>query len=170
VQKIYNHLSVARFRRIHSRHIDYRSKRRGYAGMIDEIRHEVDALTPVQIKSAERAVLSELFGRPIIFCIRRIAAVSPKSGPAFLTRVTPRALQWLVGPMRRDGPTNLAIPHCELLAGAGPRACEKVCRVPTQDFFTEVLLVPTALDPDLSSQSCRVSFARPSRRNASRSR
>lgn len=150
---------LRKFRRIHPRHIGYRSPLSGYAAVADESRHEHEHLDDAQLRTAVHGTFTDLMGgRAVTRAIGGLGRRAPRATARTLTRAIPHLFRWLVGPVERTGPTTLHIPTCRFLTETSPQICLRVCRKPTEDFFTDTLHVATRLTPDHRTSSCLITL------------
>ncbi|MGW2696429.1 beta-carotene isomerase domain-containing protein [Streptomyces sp. NPDC001296] len=158
-------LLLRKFLRVHARQIGYRSAATGYAALVDQTEHEHARFSGAELVSAVHGSYTGwMGGRRAVGVLGRLGRRTPHAAARTLTLVTPRLFRWLVGPIRRTGPTELVVQRCRFLAETSPEICLRVCKGPTESFFTDTLNVPTTLTPDLRRSTCRVSFAPAPRR------
>ncbi|MFJ5531748.1 beta-carotene isomerase domain-containing protein [Streptomyces sp. NPDC093261] len=159
-------LLLRRFLRVHARRIGYRSAATGYAALVDQTEYEHARLSDTElVRAVHGSYTGWMGGRRAVGVMGRLGRLAPRAAARTLTLVTPHLFRWLVGPIRRTGPTELVVERCRFLDGTSPEICLRVCKGPTQSFFTETLHIPTTLTPDLQRSLCRVSFT-PARRRA----
>eukprot|EP00871_Galdieria_phlegrea_P004442 jgi/Galph1/499/GphlegSOOS_G5273.1 len=125
-------------------------------------------LSPEEQRKAVLRIISVLFQAPLgveVFrwCFRRI----PYSWGYYLIALfTELFFQWLVGEcvsQPSDNGTNrsVLISKCRLLEESSCKGmCVNMCKIPTQEFFTNTLGVPLSMEPDYENGSCLLTFGK----------
>lgn len=147
------------FRHIHPRHIGYRSPHTGYAAVVDEIEFEHANLDDARLRQAVYGSLTDMMGgKAAVRLIGLLGRRLPRPTSNILAAITPHAFRWLVGPMERTRRDEILVKKCRFLAETSPEICHRICREPTQRFFTDALSVPASLHPHYESGSCQITF------------
>ncbi|MFI9648335.1 beta-carotene isomerase domain-containing protein [Streptomyces sp. NPDC052040] len=155
-------LLLNKFLRVHARRVGYRSPATGYAALVDETEYEHARLSDAEVVRAVHGSYADwMGGRRVVGVLGRFGRLAPRAAARSLTLATPRLFRWLVGPIRRTGRTELVVERCRFLTSTSPEICVRICKGPTETFFTDSLHIPTRLTPDFRSSSCHVSFAPP---------
>ncbi|MEU5158905.1 beta-carotene isomerase domain-containing protein [Streptomyces sp. NPDC020875] len=154
-------LFLKKFNKIRARHLEYRSPERDdWAKFVDSTFHEDRKFTDDgELGRTVAAGYTDFMGGPrTVRLLGRFARRFPRTATRILTLLTPGLFRWLVGPMRRTGRHERQITRCTFLTSTNPALCHRICKVPTERFFTETLSVPLTLTPDLRTSECLVSF------------
>lgn len=150
---------IARVRAAYVKISDRPSPVPGYEGMIEEMAWGHANLDDEATAMTHESVLeTAFFGRLGTFAIQRGWKLAPSMMAKVMSSASPTALEWLVGPIRAEGTTNV-IPVCKFRQLGGPQMCEHVCRRPSEDFCAR-RTVPVQLEPDLDSLACTWTWGR----------
>ena len=143
----------------------------GYAGFVDLSKQIMRGRNPQQQQVVVAKVLQSLVPAPVLWAIRTFFA------PTRLVCVlnawfAAQMFEWLVGSCEvaaaeidlpdgtiRTQPSAVFIKKCRYLADSGcVGMCVNMCKVPTQDFFTEKFGIPLTMTPNFEDLSCRMIF------------
>lgn len=145
---------LERFRRAHTSNFGKLSARPGYEGLVEEIREVMQTYNPDDFQQRIFQTYRAFFTTPVLSLLRMIARAAPRPGHSLLMRATPLAFQCLVGQSKPITQNQIHISRCKFAEQAGPEACLRACKLPTENFFREVLEVELHLKPDQSDLSC----------------
>ncbi|MEU3600171.1 beta-carotene isomerase domain-containing protein [Streptomyces sp. NPDC006798] len=153
-------LFLKKFNEIRVRHLGYRSPYEGWEAFVDSSFHEDRRFTDDrELARTVRASYVDFMGGPrTVRLLGRFARRFPRTATRLLTLLTPGLFRWLVGPMERTGKHELRITGCTFLGSTTPAICHRICKVPTEEYFTDTLSVPLTLTPDPRTTECRVEF------------
>jgi Beta-carotene isomerase D27-like, C-terminal len=143
----------------------------GYGGFVDLSKQIMQGRNPQQQQAIVAKVLQSLVPAPVLWAIRTFFA------PTRLVCVlnawfAARMFEWLVGPCEatiaeinladgtvRSQPSAVKIEKCRYLAASGcVGMCVNMCKVPTQDFFTQKFGIPLMMTPNFTDLSCEMVF------------
>jgi hypothetical protein len=143
----------------------------GYGGFVDLSKQIMHGRNPQQQQVIVAKVLQSLVPAPVLWAIRTFFA------PTRLVCVlnawfAAQMFEWLVGPCEvakaeinlADGtlrvqPSAVYIKKCRYLADSGcVGMCVNMCKVPTQDFFTQKFGIPLTMTPNFEDLSCQMIF------------
>ncbi|MEU6368578.1 beta-carotene isomerase domain-containing protein [Streptomyces sp. NPDC046931] len=162
---MFDGLLLRRFLRAHAHRIGYRSPATGYAALVDETEYEYAHLSGAELVRAVHGSYTDwMGGRRVVGVMGRLGRLAPRAAARTLTLATPHLFRWLVGPIKRTGRTELVVERCRFLTSTSPEICLRICKGPTETFFTDSLGIPTTLTPDFQRSTCDVSFTPPPRR------
>uniref|UniRef100_A0A0C9RP00 TSA: Wollemia nobilis Ref_Wollemi_Transcript_7201_1100 transcribed RNA sequence n=1 Tax=Wollemia nobilis TaxID=56998 RepID=A0A0C9RP00_9CONI len=134
----------------------------GYEGFVETSRRVMQGRSPKQQQEAVRQVLLSILppGAPETF---RNLFPPTKWSAEFNAAITVPFFQWLVGPSdvvevevngikQRSG---VHIKKCRYLENSGcVGMCVNMCKLPTQDFFTNEFGLPLTMTPNFEDMSC----------------
>ncbi len=143
----------------------------GYGGFVDLSKQIMQGRNPQQQQVIVAKVLQSLVPAPVLWAIRTFFA------PTRLVCVlnawfAARMFEWLVGSCQtatatidladgtvRSQPSAVKIEKCRYLAESGcVGMCVNMCKVPTQDFFTQQFGIPLTMTPNFVDLSCEMVF------------
>jgi Beta-carotene isomerase D27-like, C-terminal len=143
----------------------------GYGGFVDLSKQIMQGRNAQQQQLIVAQVLRSLVPAPLLWVIRTFFA------PTRLVCVlnawfAARLFEWLVGPCEvveaevdladgtvRSQPSAVYIKKCRYLADSGcVGMCVNMCKVPTQEFFTEKFGIPLTMTPNFEDLSCKMIF------------
>ncbi|MFQ3679667.1 MAG: DUF4033 domain-containing protein [Pseudanabaenaceae cyanobacterium] len=138
----------------------------GYEGFVDVSRQLQQGRTAAQQQAVVGQVLRSLVPAPLRWLVRTLVRPTRwvcEANAWFATVLFP----WLVGPLSRVavGEANerrgVKIQRCRYLEASGcVGACVNLCKLPTQQFFTEELGIPLTMTPNFVDLSCELVFGR----------
>ncbi|QDY77071.1 beta-carotene isomerase domain-containing protein [Streptomyces qinzhouensis] len=157
---MFDSLLLKKFNKIRARNLGYRSPLTGWDAFVDSSNYEDSAFRDdEELSRVVQASYIDFMGGPrTVAAMSRFARRFPRTGTRILSRLTPHLFRWLVGPMERTGPDRLRITKCTFLTSTTPGMCERLCRVPTEQYFTEKVSIPLVLLPDVPTATCEVVF------------
>jgi hypothetical protein len=143
----------------------------GYGGVVDLSKQIMQGRNAQQQQVIVARILQSFVPAPVLWGIRTFFA------PTRLVCVlnawfAARMFGWLVGPcevieaeidltdgMVRSQPSAVYIKKCRYLADSGcVGMCVNMCKVPTQEFFTEKFGIPLTMKPNFEDLSCQMIF------------
>jgi Beta-carotene isomerase D27-like, C-terminal len=143
----------------------------GYGGFVDLSKQIMQGRNAQQQQVIVARVLQSLVPAPVLWAIRTFFA------PTRLVCVlnawfAAQMFEWLVGPCKvtqaeinledgtvRSQPSAVQIEKCRYLADSGcVGMCVNMCKVPTQEFFTEKFGIPLTMTPNFEDLSCKMIF------------
>ncbi|XP_057852050.1 beta-carotene isomerase D27, chloroplastic [Cryptomeria japonica] len=141
----------------------------GYEGFVETSRRVMQGRTSIQQQEAVRKVLLSMLppGAPQTF--RKLFPPTQWSAE-FNAALTVPFFQWLVGPSevievevngvkQRSG---VHIKKCRYLENSGcVGMCVNMCKLPTQDFFTNEFGLPLTMTPNFEDMSCEMVYGQP---------
>lgn len=162
---------IALFSRKMSKALGASTGARGYEGFVDLSKQIMQGRTAQQQQELVSVVLKSLVPTPVLWGIRTFFNPSPlicELNAWFASRL----FEWLVGPCRvtatpitkADGSTQLQnsgvhIERCRYLEHSGcVGMCINMCKLPTQEFFTQEFGIPVTLNPNFEDLSCDMIF------------
>jgi Beta-carotene isomerase D27-like, C-terminal len=127
----------------------------GYSGVVDLSKQIMQSFVPVPVLWAIRT----FFAPTRLVCVLNAWFAA-------------RLFGWLVGPCEvaeadiglpdgtiRSQPSAVQIKKCRYLADSGcVGMCVNMCKVPTQEFFTEKFGIPLTMTPNFEDLSCKMIF------------
>ncbi len=143
----------------------------GYSGFVDLSKQMMQGRNAQQQQIIVAKVLQSLVPAPVLWAIRTF--FSPTQLVCVLNAwFAARLFEWLVGPCEvaeaeidladgtvRSQRSAVYIKKCRYLADSGcVGMCVNMCKVPTQDFFTEKFGIPLTLTPNFEDLSCKMVF------------
>jgi hypothetical protein len=149
------------------------SLRSGYDGFVEVSTRIMSGRTAPEQRAMVSQVLASLVPAPVLWLIR--TAFSPtrwvcESNAWFATVM----FEWLVGPCEvkavevptadgvRQQNSGVQIKKCRYLEASGcVGLCVNLCKVPTQDFFTQKFGIPLTMTPNFEDMSCEMVFGQP---------
>jgi hypothetical protein len=143
----------------------------GYSGVVDLSKQIMQGRNAQQQQIIVARILQSFVPVPVLWTIRTFFA------PTRLVCVlnawfAARLFGWLVGPCEvaeaeidlpdgtvRSQPSAVQIKKCRYLADSGcVGMCVNMCKVPTQEFFTEKFGIPLTMKPNFEDLSCQMIF------------
>jgi Beta-carotene isomerase D27-like, C-terminal len=143
----------------------------GYAGLVELSQQIMRGRSAQQQQVVVLQILQSLIPAPVLWAIRTFFA------PTRLVCVlnawfAARLFEWLVGRCQvtqaevavadgtmRSQPSGVKIEKCRYLAESGcVGMCVNMCKVPTQEFFTEKFGIPLTMTPNFEDLSCQMVF------------
>ncbi|XP_024366701.1 beta-carotene isomerase D27, chloroplastic [Physcomitrium patens] len=157
---------IALFRRKMEANLGKTSKMQGYEGFVDVSKKIMQGRTAVEQRAVVRDVLLSLLppGAPAQF---RKLFPPTKWSAEFNAAVTVPFFQWLVGPaelmeIEVNGVKQMSgvkITKCRYLENSGcVGMCVNMCKIPTQDFFTNEFGLPLTMTPNFEDMSCEMFY------------
>ena len=162
---------IALFIRKMSQALGEGTSQKGFAGVVDLSKRIMQGRSSAQQQAVVAKVLGSLVPAPVLWLIRTL--ISPtrwvcESNAWFAARLFP----WLIGPCEvveaevtgADGKTRLQksdvhIKKCRYLEESScVGLCVNLCKLPTQQFFTEKFGIPLTLTPNFDDLSCEMVF------------
>ena len=143
---------------------------KGYDGFVDLSQKIMQGRNPAQQKTVVMTVLQSLVPRPILWVIRTV--FSPTKLVCELNAWFAAVLfQWLVGPCEtasaeistatqvKTQKSGVHIQKCRYLEQSGcVGMCINMCKLPTQEFFTQGFGIPLTMTPNFEDFSCEMVF------------
>ncbi|MFE0423187.1 beta-carotene isomerase domain-containing protein [Streptomyces sp. NPDC058953] len=153
-------LFLKKFNTIRRRHLGYHSPHTGWEEFIDATFHEDRHITDDRelARTIAASYIDFMGGPRTVRGMGRFARRYPRTATRILALLTPRLFRWLVGPMERTGKHELRITRCTFLTSTNPAMCHRICKVPTEEYFTGTLSIPLTLTPDVRTAACDVTF------------
>ncbi|MBT9317957.1 beta-carotene isomerase domain-containing protein [Leptothoe spongobia] len=148
-----------------------RSNRPGYDGFVDLSEKIMRGRNSQQQQRLVAVVLQSLVPAPVLWGIRTFFSPTQlvcELNAWFATQL----FEWLVGPCEvqsveiktatgetRQQKSNVHIKKCRYLEQSGcVGMCINMCKLPTQEFFTEKFGIPLTMTPDFEDLSCDMVF------------
>ncbi|XP_024534389.1 beta-carotene isomerase D27, chloroplastic [Selaginella moellendorffii] len=142
------------------------SKKTGYDGFVDVSRGVLQGRNPVEQRALVREVLLSIMppGAPETF---RKLFPPTKWACEFNAAITVPFFQWLVGPCERfevevngvKQKSGVKILKCRYLENSNcVGMCVNMCKIPTQDFFTNDFGLPLTMTPNFEDMSCEMIY------------
>jgi hypothetical protein len=147
------------------------SKLKGYDGFVDLSKQIMKGRTPQQQQELVAIILKSLVPSPVLALSRTL--VTPNRWVCELNAWFAAVLfQWLVGVCEireveitdkdnqlRKQKSCVYIKKCRYLEQSGcVGMCVNMCKIPTQDFFTDSFGIPVTLTPNFEDLSCEMVF------------
>ncbi|GBG71424.1 hypothetical protein CBR_g8844 [Chara braunii] len=138
----------------------------GYDGFVDISRAVMLGRTPAQVQAVVREVLMSLLPPKAPETFRKLFPPTKESAE-LNAYITTFFFEWLVGPSKvievevdgRKQMSGVKIEKCRYLETSGcVGMCAHMCKIPTQDFFTNDFGLPLTMNPDYSDMSCEMIF------------
>lgn len=143
----------------------------GYAGFVDLSKRIMQGRNPQEQQRVVRTVLHSLVPAPVLFAIRSLFSPTQlvcELNAWFATRL----FEWLVGPCEvletqitdpqgqvKWQKSNVHIQKCRYLEQSGcVGMCINMCKLPTQEFFTQEFGIPLTMTPNFEDLSCDMVF------------
>lgn len=148
-----------------------RTKQQGYDGFVDLSKQIMTGRNAQQQQETVAVVLQSLVPAPVLYLIRTL--FSPTQLVCELNAWFATVLfEWLVGPcevreaevMTASGEvkiqkSNVHIKKCRYLENSRcVGMCVNMCKLPTQDFFTQKFGIPLTMTPNFEDFSCDMVF------------
>jgi Beta-carotene isomerase D27-like, C-terminal len=168
---IIDRLFIWLFSRKMSKALGTGTKVSGYGGFVDLSKQIMQGRNAQEQQLLVAQVLQSLVPAPVLWAIRTF------SSPTRLVCVlnawfATQLFEWLVGPCEvaeaevnladgtvRSQPSAVHIKKCRYLADSGcVGMCVNMCKVPTQNFFTEKFGIPLTMTPNFEDLSCKMVF------------
>jgi hypothetical protein len=144
---------------------------RGYAGFVDLSKQIMAGRNPQEQQQVVRRVLRSLVPAPVLFIIRSLFSPTQlvcELNAWFATRL----FEWLVGSCEvleaqvtdaqgtvKSQKSNVHIKKCRYLEHSGcVGMCINMCKLPTQEFFTQEFGIPLTMTPNFEDLSCEMVF------------
>ena len=143
----------------------------GYSGVVDLSKQIMQGRTAQQQQIIVARILQSFVPVPVLWAIRTF--FTPTRLVCVLNAwFAARMFGWLVGPCAvaeaeidlpdgtiRSQPSAVQIKKCRYLADSGcVGMCVNMCKVPTQEFFTEKFGIPLTMTPNFEDLSCKMIF------------
>lgn len=145
---------LERFRSAHTSSFGKLSALPGYRGLVEEVREVMQTYNPDDFQERIFQIYRAFFTTPVLSLLRMIARTAPRPGHSLLMWAAPLAFRFLVGHSKPIRQNQIHISRCKFAEQAGPEACLRACKLPTEQFFREVLEVELRLEPNHSKLSC----------------
>ncbi|MBP0016578.1 MAG: DUF4033 domain-containing protein [Cyanobacteria bacterium SBLK] len=144
---------------------------KGYDGFVDLSKQIVRGRTPREQQELVAAILQSLVPSQLLAIVR--AVFSPTQLVCELNAwFGATFFQWLVGPCEivevevpaedetlRKQKSGIHIEKCRYLENSGCTGmCVNMCKLPTQDFFTQKFGIPLTMIPNFEDLSCEMIF------------
>jgi hypothetical protein len=143
----------------------------GYEGFVDLSQQIMQGRNPQEQQRVVAKVLQSLVPAPVLLLIRMLFSPTQwvcESNAWFATRL----FEWLVGPSEvleaevvdaqgnvRSQKSNVHIKKCRYLEHSGcVGMCINMCKLPTQEFFTQGFGIPLTMTPNFEDLSCDMVF------------
>ncbi len=164
-------LFIGLFSRKMAKALGWRSPLKGYDGFVDLSLHMGAGRTPEEQQALVMVVLRSLVPAPALWAIRTFFSPTPlvcELNAWFATRL----FQWLVGPCQVEGVavaqgegqaqiqrSKVKIERCRYLEQSRcVGTCVNLCKLPTQEFFTQDFGIPLTMTPNFEDFSCEMVF------------
>jgi Beta-carotene isomerase D27-like, C-terminal len=143
----------------------------GYAGVVDLSKQIMQGRNAQQQQVIVTRILQSFVPVPVLWAIRTF--FTPTKLVCVLNAwFASRMFGWLVGPCAvieaqisladgtvRSQRSAVEIKKCRYLADSGcVGMCVNMCKVPTQDFFTNQFGIPLTMEPNFEDLSCKMIF------------
>jgi Beta-carotene isomerase D27-like, C-terminal len=143
----------------------------GYSGVVDLSKKIMQGRNAQQQQVIVARILQSFVPVPVLWAIRTF--FTPTRLVCVLNAwFAARMFGWLVGPCQvadaeidlpdgtmRSQPSAVQIKKCRYLADSGcVGMCVNMCKVPTQEFFTEKFGIPLTMTPNFEDLSCKMIF------------
>jgi Beta-carotene isomerase D27-like, C-terminal len=143
----------------------------GYSGVVDLSKQIMHGRNAQQQQIIVARILQSFVPVPVLWAIRTF--FTPTRLVCVLNAwFAARMFGWLVGPCEvteaeidlpdgtiRSQPSAVQIKKCRYLADSGcVGMCVNMCKVPTQEFFTEKFGIPLTMKPNFEDLSCQMIF------------
>ncbi|MEB3213994.1 MAG: DUF4033 domain-containing protein [Leptolyngbyaceae bacterium] len=162
---------IGLFSRKMSKAVGKRTKQRGYDGFVELSKQIMAGRNAQQQQETVAVVLQSLVPAPVLYLIRTI--FSPTRLVCELNAWFATVLfEWLVGPCEvreaevvtdsgetRFQKSGVHIKKCRYLENSRcVGMCVNMCKLPTQDFFTQKFGIPLTMTPNFEDFSCEMVF------------
>ncbi len=147
---------LERFRSAHTSSFGKLSALPGYRGLVEEVREVMRTYNPDDFQQRIFQTYRAFFTTPVLSLLRMIARTAPRPAHSLLMGGTPLVFRFLVGQSKPITQNQFHIRRCRFADQAGLEACLRACKLPTENFFREVLEVELRLEPNHSNLSCTV--------------
>ena len=166
-------LFIALFTRKIANVVGKKSKLKGYDGFVDLSKQIMEGRNASQQQATVAIVLQSLVPAPVLAAIRTL--FSPTQLVCELNAWFATLLfEWLVGPCEvtevevrgengqlRPQNSGVHIRKCRYLEQSGcVGMCINMCKLPTQDFFTQKFGIPLTMTPNFEDLSCEMIFGK----------
>jgi hypothetical protein len=147
------------------------TKIEGYGGFVDLSKQIMQGRNAQEQQVVVSRVLQSLIPAPALWAVRTF--FSPTRLVCVMNAwFAAQMFEWLVGPCEvieaeitladgtvRSQPSGVYIQKCRYLADSGcVGMCVNMCKVPTQEFFTEKFGIPLTMTPNFEDLSCKMIF------------
>lgn len=166
-------LFIALFSRKMAKALGEKHQGKGYDGFVNLSHHIMQGRNAQQQQELVAVVLKSLVPSPVLFLIRRLFSPNKwvcESNAWFATVL----FEWLVGKSEvrevevigennqpRHQKSGVYIQKCRYLEASGcVGMCVNMCKLPTQQFFTESFGIPLAMTPNFEDFSCEMVFGK----------
>nr|AFI78797.1 putative D27 family protein [Nitella hyalina] len=138
----------------------------GYDEFVDISRAVMNGRSPKKTQEVVREVLMSLLPPNAPQTFRKLFPPTQKSAE-LNALITTYFFAWLVGPSKvievevegRKQMSGVKIEKCRYLENSGcVGMCINMCKLPTQDFFTNDFGLPLTMNPDYEDMSCEMIF------------
>ncbi len=151
--------------------VGQQTQRRGYDGVVDLSKRIMQGRNAQQQQDTVAVVLRSLVPAPVLYLIRTLFA--PTQRVCELNAwFASQLFEWLVGPCEvktvevktADGNTRVQksgvqIKKCRYLDESRcVGMCVNMCKLPTQNFFTQEFGIPLTMTPNFEDLSCEMAF------------
>lgn len=138
---------------------------KGYDGFVEVTRKVMQTRSPLLQRAASMRVLHSAIPQWLLKIVRRFLTNNQKTAETFAAATL--YAEWLVGPcevkevevngvLQKSG---VLIKKCRYLESSNcVGMCVNMCKVPTQDFFTNSLGVPVTMTPNFEDMSCEMVY------------
>lgn len=139
--------------------------KKGYDGFVELTRKVMETRSPLLQRASSMRVLHSAIPPWLLKIIRRFLPNNQKTAETFAAATL--YAEWLVGPcevkevevngtMQKSG---VLIKKCRYLESSNcVGMCVNLCKIPTQDFFTNSLGVPLTMTPNFEDMSCEMIY------------
>lgn len=167
----FDQLFIRLFAHKMSKAVGEHSSRPGYDGFVELSQKIMQGRNAQQQQQLVAVVLQSLVPAPVLWGIRTFFSPTQlvcELNAWFATQL----FEWLVGPCRvefaevttaagksRQQKSSVHIEKCRYLEQSGcVGMCVNMCKLPTQQFFTEKFGIPLTMTPDFKDLSCDMVF------------
>ncbi|HBQ98936.1 MULTISPECIES: DUF4033 domain-containing protein [unclassified Roseofilum] len=164
-------LFIALFTRKMAAVVGKGSSKIGYEGFVDVSQKIMQGRNSLEQQQLVKKVLNSLIPAPILTIIRTLTSPTQwvcEANAWFATLL----FEWLVGPCEtktveiknknqtiRQQKSAVQIKKCRYLEQSGcVGMCINMCKLPTQDFFTQQFGIPLTMTPNFEDFSCEMVF------------
>lgn len=167
----FDRLFILLFSRKMSKALGKTTKLKGYDGFVDLSKQIMENRSPKQQQEIVAVVLKSLIPSPILYLIHTL--VTPTKWVCeWNAKFASLLFQWLVGAcdvteveiLKKDNKLHsqkscLHIRKCRYLEASGcVGMCINMCKLPTQEFFTNSFGIPVTMTPNFEDFSCEMVF------------
>ncbi|KAL3696783.1 hypothetical protein R1sor_010859 [Riccia sorocarpa] len=159
------------FRRKMAEEVGWDSKKSGYDGLIEVVKHLYTGSSSKEATEAATVrVLTSLFPAWLLPLFRQLITplAEGKVAAVMTAFVTQATCQWLMGPCTvnevtlADGSVLLSgvyVHKCKYLEESKCAGiCTHTCKIPTQTFIKEYMAIPLAMEPNFDDFSCQFKY------------